>query len=107
MNKLPDHTATLQRNGKGTSKGPWHPMNFTAFFTDRVWSWASPVAQRERICCSAGDAGDTGLIPGSGRSPGGGHGNPLQYSCLENPMTEEPGGLESTACKELDTTDGA
>ena len=29
---------------------------------------------------------DTGLIPGSGRSPRGGHGNPLQYSCLENPM---------------------
>ena len=29
-------------------------------------------------------AGDTGLIPGSGRSPGGGHGNPLQYSCLKN-----------------------
>ena len=28
---------------------------------------------------------DAGLIPGSGRSPGGGHGNPLQYSCLENP----------------------
>ena len=27
-----------------------------------------------------------GLIPGSGRSPGGGHGNPLEYSCLENPM---------------------
>ena len=34
----------------------------------------------------AGDAGDTGSIPGSGRSPGGGHGNPLQYSCLENSM---------------------
>ena len=32
------------------------------------------------------NAGDTGLIPGSGRSPGGGHGTPLQYSCLENPM---------------------
>ena len=31
-------------------------------------------------------AGDTGSIPGSGRFPGGGHGNPLQYSCLENPM---------------------
>ena len=29
---------------------------------------------------------DAGLTPGSGRSPGGGHGNPLQYSCLENPM---------------------
>ena len=31
-------------------------------------------------------AGDVGLIPGSGRSPGGGNGNPLQYSCLENSM---------------------
>ena len=33
-----------------------------------------------------GDVRDMGLIPGLGRSPGGGHGNPLQYSCLENPM---------------------
>ena len=36
--------------------------------------------------CNAGAAGDVGLIAGSGRPPGGGHGNPLQYSCLENPM---------------------
>ena len=36
--------------------------------------------------CHTRDAGDVGLIPGSGRSPGEGHGNPLQYSCLENPM---------------------
>ena len=35
---------------------------------------------------SAGDIRDAGLIPGSGRSPGGGHGNPLQYSSLEIPM---------------------
>ena len=35
---------------------------------------------------SAYNAGDLGLIPGSGRSPGEGNGNPLQYSCLENPM---------------------
>ena len=35
---------------------------------------------------SAGDTGDAGLIPLSGRSPGGGNSNPLQYSCLENPM---------------------
>ena len=34
----------------------------------------------------AGDRRDMGSIPGSGRSPGGGHRNPLQYSCLENPM---------------------
>ena len=33
---------------------------------------------------NAGDVKDTGSIPGSGRFPGGGHGNPLQYSCLEN-----------------------
>ena len=35
---------------------------------------------------NAGDVGDVGSLPGSGRSPGGGHGNPLQYSCLENAM---------------------
>ena len=39
---------------------------------------------------NAGDTGDMGLIPGLGRFPGGGHGNPLQYSCLENPMDREP-----------------
>ena len=46
--------------------------------------------------CNAGDEGATGSIPGSGRSPGGEHGIPLQYSCLENPWTEEAGGLQST-----------
>ena len=35
---------------------------------------------------NAGEVRDTGSIPGWGRSPGGSHGNPLQYSCLENPM---------------------
>ena len=35
---------------------------------------------------NAGDLRDVGLLPGSGRSPGEGNGNPLQYSCLENPM---------------------
>ena len=38
---------------------------------------------------------DLGSVPGLGRSPGEGHSNPLQDSCLENPMTEEPGGLQS------------
>ena len=38
---------------------------------------------------SAYNAGDVGLIPGPGRSPGEGNGNPLQYSCLENPMDRE------------------
>ena len=41
-----------------------------------------------------GDSGDLGLIPGSGRCPGGGNGNPLQYSRLENPMDWEPDRLQ-------------
>ena len=38
------------------------------------------------VTASASNAGDPGSIPGSGRSPGEGNGNPLQYSCLKNPM---------------------
>ena len=49
----------------------------------------------KNLPASAGDLRDVGSIPGSGRSPGEGHGNPLQYSCLENLRTEEPGGLQS------------
>jgi len=44
---------------------------------------------------NAEDAGDVGSDPGLGRSPGGGNGNPLQYSSLEIPWTEEPMGLQS------------
>jgi len=40
----------------------------------------------KNLPATAGDIRDMGSIPGSGRSPRGGHGNPLQYSCLENPM---------------------
>ena len=40
----------------------------------------------KNLPANAGDIRDVGSIPGLGRSPGGGHGNPLQYSCLENPM---------------------
>ena len=44
---------------------------------------------------NAGDIRDTGSSPESGRSPGGGHGNPLQYSCLKNPMDRGAWGLSS------------
>ena len=44
---------------------------------------------------SAGDIRDVGLIPGSGRFPGGGHGNPFSIFAWEIPWTEEPGGLLS------------
>ena len=45
------------------------------------------------VKASAQNAGDPGSIPESRRSPGEGNGSPLQYSCLENPMGEKPGGL--------------
>ena len=44
---------------------------------------------------NAGETKEAGSITGLGRSPRVGNGNPLQYSCLENPWTEEPGGLQS------------
>ena len=49
----------------------------------------------KKLPANAGDIRDTGLIPESGRSPRVGNVNPLQYSYLENPMGEEPGGLQS------------
>ena len=52
---------------------------------------ASLVAQR--LKCLPANAGDLGSIPGLGRSPGEGNGNPLQYSCLENPVDRRPGEL--------------
>ena len=45
--------------------------------------------------------GNTGLISGSGRSPGGGHGNPLQILAWEVPWTEQPGGLQSTGSQRV------
>ena len=45
--------------------------------------------------CDAGDIRDKGSIPGSGRSRGGGHGNPLQCSCLESPMDRGTWGLQN------------
>ena len=50
-----------------------------------------------------GNAGDAGSIPGSGRYTGGGHGTPLQYSCLEIPWTEEPGRLQSMKLQKSQT----
>ena len=54
---------------------------------------------------NGGDMRDAGLIPGSGRSPGGGHGNPLPYSCLENPHGQRSlADYSPWGHKELDTT---
>ena len=54
---------------------------------------------------NSGNIRDVGLIPGLGRSPGGAHGNPLQYSCLENPHGQRSlVGYNPWGHKELDMT---
>ena len=55
-------------------------FGFEQFHVDD-WGFPGGSAGKESAC----NAGDLGLIPGLGRSPGGGHGSPLQYSCLGNP----------------------
>ena len=51
----------------------------------RYWGFPGGAVVKNSSA-SAGDLGDASSIPESGKSPGGGHGNPPQYSCLENPM---------------------
>ena len=53
---------------------------FPKWLDNFIWSFPGCSDGKESAC----NAGDPSLIPGSGRSPGGRHGNPLQYSCLEN-----------------------
>ena len=56
----------------------------------------------KNLPASIGEKGVTGSIPGSGRFPGEGNGNPLQYSCLENSMNQRSlAGYSSSGCKEL------
>ena len=57
------------------------------------------------VKASACNAGDPGSIPGSGRCPGEGNGNPLRTLAWKIPGTEEPGRLQCTGCKESDTTE--
>ena len=62
----------------------------------------------KEAACNEGDIGDTGLIPGSVRSSGGGHSNPPQYSCLENPQGQRSlVGYSPWGHKESDTTEAA
>ena len=71
-------------------------------------SKASLASQVALVAASPGDIRDAGSIPRSGRSPGGGNDNPLQYSCLENPVDRGPdrpvcGVSESDTTKQLST----
>ena len=86
-----------------------------------VWSWVRKIPwRRDKLPSpvflgfpggsdgkeSTCNVGDLGLIPWLGRSTGGGHGNPLQYSCLENPHCQRSlEGYSPWGCKELDMTE--
>ena len=63
---------------------PWAPLSVEGEFLSHCPRLSFPGGLGGKT--SAYNPGDLGLIPGLGRSPGEGHGNPLQYSCLENPM---------------------
>ena len=71
----------MQGSGSGGRSRP------TTLFQEACGSWPPQVALVvKNLPANAGDLRDLGSIPGLGRSPGGGHGYPLQYSSLENPM---------------------
>ena len=73
----------------------------STFEEQQAWSEDFPGSSvKKESTCSAGDLGS---IPGLGRSPEGGHGNPLQYSCLENPHGQRSlAGCSLWGCKESD-----
>ena len=86
---LQNESFTQRKNGK---------QRYVLHFTDlRVFGGASVVFHclpgGSEVKASACNVEDLGSIPGLGRSPGEGNDNPLQYSCLENSMDGEPGGL--------------
>ena len=59
----------------------------------------------KNLPANAADLRDVDSIPGLGRSPGGGHGNPFQYSCLESPVDTRAWQATVQGCKELDATE--
>ena len=69
-------------------RGPYKPSESSHLFcSSQPWARASQVALGvKNLPANAGDLRDTASVPGCGRFPGGGHGTPLQSSCLENPM---------------------
>ena len=64
--------------------------------------WLPHCLGGKQSACSAGDAGDMGSIPGSGKSSGGGNGNPLQYSCQENPMDRGACWIQSVGSRRVE-----
>ena len=99
------YTVIFQGSPQQGRKWLFHPLVLLVGVTYRI-SFLNIGMNYGDTCSGAGfprglvvknptrSAGDAGSIPGSGRSPGGGNGNPLQYFCWRIPWTEEPGGLQ-------------
>ena len=68
----------------------------------KIWGFPGGSVVRN-LLANAEDIRDMGSIPGLGRSLGGGNGNPLQYPCLENPWTEDPGKLQPIGSQKTQT----
>ena len=83
-----------------SSSEPKLKLRFVCKYTSGHLQW---LGGKDSTC----DARDMGLIPGWERSPGGGHGNPLQYSCLENPMDGGAWWATVHGVTKLDTTESA
>ena len=82
------------------------PMLQSSLCTSRITRAFQATLAVKKSPVSTGDVRDVGSIPGWGRSPGGGHGNPLQYSCLENPHGQRSlAGCSPWGRKELDMTE--
>ena len=88
-----------QREGLTTTSSPESKKNLTKLNNSTrnqaENSTASLASQVALVAANPGDIRDAGSIPRSGRSPGGGNDNPLQYSCLENPVDRGPGRPQS------------
>ena len=116
-----DHRrADLDVSGQFSGRTSFDPMAFTtsvcpswqtSLFVFLNWSIIALRASQVALVvknppANAGDVRDMGSIPGLGRFPGGGHGNPFQYSCLENPHGQRSlVGYSPWGCKESNTTE--
>ena len=80
-------------------------MNIHPTYNSYVSSVREMLLRRQNLPANAGDTRDASSIPGLGRSPGGGHGDPLRILAWRMPWTEEPGGNSPLGCKESHMTE--
>ena len=82
----------------------YYSSNDYCYYSEHYSDIQTVVLEVKNPSANAGDVRDTGYTPRSGRSPGGGNGNPLPYSCLGNPMDREALQGNPTGSRESDTT---